>query len=75
MPPLSAMGITQLAPPPTTISFGLPTQSAVPFSQQQQPNMGNYSSGNSALNTGYQMTGNNQFGLPPQGLLNFVLTF
>lgn len=66
MPPLSTMGITQLAHPPTTISFGLSTS---PFGQQQQSDMSMnaYSTEDPTFKSGFQMAGNNQFGLPPQG--------
>ncbi|CAG9534779.1 unnamed protein product [Cercopithifilaria johnstoni] len=63
MPPLSTMGITNLAPPPITISFGLPTSSTPPFGQQQH--MSTYSGGTPTLSA-FQMAGNSQFGLPPQ---------
>ncbi|KAK6105537.1 GRASP55/65 PDZ-like domain family protein [Brugia pahangi] len=66
MPPLSAMGITHLAPPPTTISFGLPTSPAATLGQQQQLDMSTYSVENPAFKSGFQMAENNQFGLPPQ---------
>uniref|UniRef100_A0A1I7V884 GRASP55_65 domain-containing protein n=1 Tax=Loa loa TaxID=7209 RepID=A0A1I7V884_LOALO len=66
MPPLSTIGITHLAPPPTTISFGLPTPSTVPYGQQQQSEMNTYSATNPTFKTGFQMAGNNQLGLPPQ---------
>lgn len=69
MPPLSTMGITHLAPPPTTISFGLPTPPTAQFGQQQQSDMSTYSAGNPAFKSGFQMSGNNQFGLPPQGMV------
>lgn len=69
MPPLSTMGITHLAPPPTTISFGLPTPPTTQFGQQQQSDMSTYSAGNPAFKSGFQMSGNNQFGLPPQGMV------
>ncbi|OZC07747.1 GRASP55/65 family protein [Onchocerca flexuosa] len=66
MPPLSTMGITQLAHPPTTISFGL---SNSPFGQQQQSDMSMsaYSTPEPTFKSDFQMAGNNQFGLPPQG--------
>uniref|UniRef100_A0A0R3RT41 GRASP55_65 domain-containing protein n=1 Tax=Elaeophora elaphi TaxID=1147741 RepID=A0A0R3RT41_9BILA len=66
MPPLSTMGITHLAPPPTTISFGLPTMP--PFGQQQQSDMSTYSAGKPTFTSGFQMAENNQYGLQPQGM-------
>lgn len=63
------MGITQLAPPPTTISFGLPTSSATPFGQQQQSDMRTYSLGNPTFIPGFQTAGSSQFGLSTQGML------
>ncbi|VDM08227.1 unnamed protein product [Wuchereria bancrofti] len=68
MPPLSTMGITHLAPPPTTISFGLPTSPAAPLGQQQQLDMSTYSVENPTFKSGFQMAENNQYGLPPQGM-------
>lgn len=69
MPPLSTMGITHLAPPPVTISFGLPTSPAPPFGQEQQSGMSTYSTENPTFKSGFQMAGNNQFGLSPQGMM------
>ncbi|VDK78985.1 unnamed protein product [Litomosoides sigmodontis] len=63
MPPLSTMGITHLAPPPMT--FGLPTSPQI-FGQQQQSDVSTYSAVNPTFKQGFQMAGNNQFGLPPQ---------
>ncbi|KAL3997247.1 GRASP55/65 PDZ-like domain family protein [Acanthocheilonema viteae] len=64
MPPLSTMGITHLAPPPVTISFGLPTSPTPLFGHQQQSDMSTYS--NPSFKSDFQMAGNNQFGLTPQ---------
>lgn len=69
MPPLSTMGITHLAPPPMTISFGLPASPTPVFGQQQQSDVNTYSAVNPTFKQGYQMAGNNQFGLPPQGMM------
>ncbi|KAM3722367.1 Golgi reassembly-stacking protein [Dirofilaria immitis] len=63
MPPLSTMGITELAHPPNTIPFGLSTSS---FGQQKQSDISTYSAEDPTFKSSFQMTRNNQFSLPPQ---------
>ncbi|MCP9259931.1 Golgi reassembly-stacking protein 2 [Dirofilaria immitis] len=66
MPPLSTMGITELAHPPNTIPFGLSTSS---FGQQKQSDISTYSAEDPTFKSSFQMTRNNQFSLPPQGIV------
>ncbi|VDM98433.1 unnamed protein product [Thelazia callipaeda] len=79
MPPLNSVGISQLAPPPTTVSFNIPmhpvpnsNEMQTPFQQNQQPNIGSYSQDNQTFKDGFAMDPANQFNILPQGMLEIL---